>query len=122
MLPQVLDVTIPVAVEELVEGLRLDGVLLLFFLAFLVLCVALLERLLGVFGIHSRDESDVRAVARPDGVAGSRADRRQLPGLAPCQIDEPELAVAGTRGLEQDLFAVRAPAGMAILFVAGGQL
>src|SRR5262249_35395173 len=111
MLPQVLDVTVPVAVEELRDHLGLVGGLLVLVLALLVGLVAFLELLLGVLGVDGGDEGDLLAVARPDRVVGLGADGGQLPGLAAIEVDDPELEVAGAVGLEQEALAVGAPAG-----------
>src|SRR5262249_51860793 len=81
VLPLVLDVAVPVAIEELGEDLGLDRVLLGLFLPLLVGGVAVGVGLLRILGVDSGDERDPFAVARPDGIARLGGDVGQLVGL-----------------------------------------
>src|SRR5581483_10209903 len=90
--------------------------------AFLVERVAVLEWLLGVFGVDRRDEGDVLDIGRPDAITRFGANGGQLPRFAAAQIDDPELIVAAAVGLEKNVLTVRAPAWMAIFFVGVGKL
>ncbi len=110
------------AIEQLGVNLRLDGAFLDLLFAFFVEGVALLERLVAIFGINRRYEGDMLAIGRPDAVARFAANLRQLSRFAAGKVDHPQLIVAAAIRLEEDVFAIGRPARMTIFFGGSGEL